>query len=266
MATTIEPEPRSQPNIAIKVTEGLAIAIAPGLGYLLVFVYHLAFSEVLHIPTEFIEVQLRDLLIATVAVGLLLIISMTFADLTRGWLKVDRPGKRRVLRHTIAIVVFGIPLSLMALNKGGWALWLVPLVMLVMTSDILLPIWTKRHTKGFWNKMEADHNLRNTEKPILLQQLSERSGLPIIYMYIFLFALFYLSYTYGVLEAQTKVNYLILPKSHEVVLVIYGDKAIVSPYSGHEFSRTFRIVKLGDSSTDEFRVQPIGPINAESLG
>jgi len=244
----------------------LTIAIAPALGYLVAFLYQVGYSQRLQIPTEFIDVGLRDILVATVGIGLLLLNVMSLVDVSRGWLKIDRPGKRRVFRIVIVVVLFGIPLLLMALTEGGWAFWFVALVVLLLSLDILVPLWTQRHTKGFWNKMEADRDSSATTKQQpLVGQLSDRYGMFVVYIFIAIFVVFFLSYAYGVTRAGSKVNYLTLPSSREVVLAIYSDKAVVAPYSGHRFSRAFRIVKLGDDPTDQFRVQRVGPLKAKSL-
>lgn len=92
---------------------GLTIAIAPGLGYMLAFVYQLGFAKEMHIPMELIQIELRDVLLTTVALFLIVPIAYNAIDQFASFNMPQHPGKRLALGFAIlAVTLIGPPIMI----------------------------------------------------------------------------------------------------------------------------------------------------------
>lgn len=148
---------RNQPGgsvFPITITDGLLVAVAPGFGYLLVFIYKLAYAAKLGIPTEFIEVGLKDTLVATILVALLLINVMNLYDIGRGWFERLHPdGKLLAVQNAVILSMVMLPWILA--SRGSWLELgiFLSLTVLLAAYVYLWPLWSQRKLQGYWNKL-----------------------------------------------------------------------------------------------------------------
>ncbi len=262
MAVELEPTPQRKSLLPVTLSDSLLIAVAPGFGYLLVLVYQLAFADRLGIPRDFIDVSFKDTLVASIMVALLLLNTMNMIDVSRAWFERLHPsGKRHAVRNVILLAVFAVPFILASRGMDLQIQLFLVLVGVMVVRLYLFPLWSERTVPGYWNKLDADTERRHRrQQKSILAQVSRKYQVPASALFGVLFLLFYLTFFGGAIKAAYKTEFLTLPSSHEVVLVIYDDKAIVAPLRDQEFLSSFRIVRLGDDAATQFRLERIGPL------
>lgn len=260
--TQAETETQGAPVSRIKLSDSFLLAVAPGFGYLLVFVYQVGYAQWLGVPTEFIQVGLKDTLVAALLIIFLLLTAINFLDMSRSW-NSDHPARQFAIHHTVAMVVLAGPVLLLGLvGRQFGFLWFLSVPLVLEVDILVLPLWSQRKLDGYWTKISSHHIRQRI--PTTLDRLSEKYRFPITYICLAIIGLIYWAYSLGLYSAVNKEQYLMLPDSREIVLAVYNDKAILASYRGHKVLSSYRIIKLGDDANVRFQLEDIGHLQGES--
>ncbi len=247
-----------------KVSEGLLIAAAPGFGYVLAFVYELGFANAMKIPVDFIRLDLRDILLATVVLGLVLLLLVIAIDFVFGYIKLpERFGTRALFSISVLWVAFVGPQAVIYRHHPMKVLPFALGMALPCALPFLFPLIRHRQLDGYWNRLEDF--LRSAWGPTgrfhpPSRRLRDRYGPAPGILIVGLILLYVNTYLAGDASALDTSTYLVSSSTQEVVLRIYGDRVILVPYHGSHFSTAFRIADLTGAPSQRLEVRHVGPL------
>lgn len=244
-----------QPPQPFRVTEGLLLAAAPGYGYLLAYLYRRGFAERMHIPLEFIQVGLQDLLLTTaVGIFLLFCLGRPMAAIYFRMLKgADTSNQRLVLRAAASWLVLAGSYALIYRRH----LERVTVGVGFATLIVLLSLWS---TWTLPNNTKA-----RPPSADLDDRLFQRFGRSTVLSIFALFFVATVSYALGDAAALDRAEYLVTPSGQEVALAVYGDRAILAPYQGRRFDNKFRVLNLTDTPPTELETRRVGPLRPREI-
>jgi hypothetical protein len=248
-------------------TEGLTIAIAPGLGYILAFVYQLGFADEMHIPVQLIRVELGDLLRATVVLFALVAMSLFFVDVVSQWLRMPvHPAQRDALKVVVVICMSLLPPTIVYRNHLDRVQFLWITVAAFIAFVLLPPVVYPRKVKGYWERARIWHSHGPAPRqPSLSDRFRRIYGSQPLLVLVLVLMIYLNAYAFGSASALDRKEYLTVAQTKEVVLNIYGENAVMAPYNGDAFSNTFRIVNLHDSPDIKLELRRIGPLRPDKV-
>jgi hypothetical protein len=249
-------------------SEGLTIAVAPGLGYLLAFVYQLGFAFEMHIPVQLIRVELGNVLLATL--GLLwaaLLFGGVLVNSLSQWLTLpEHPAQQAVLRLLFVVGLFVLPPCVIFRNHFERVEYVLIVVAIFLAIMLLPPLIYPRGRKGYWERARIWHQTGPTPRqPTMSARFEKKYGPIPTFILLITFLIYLNAYAWGSASALDREDYLTVAQTKEVVLNIYGENAVLAPYNGDTFSNTFRIVSLQDSPDIKLELRRIGPLRPDKV-
>jgi hypothetical protein len=249
-------------------SEGLTIAIAPGLGYLLAFVYQLGFAVEMHIPVELVRVELGNVLLATI--GLLASVLLFWAvpvEFASQWFRLpEHAAKQTITRLGVGVGVFVLPPCIIYRNHLDRVEYISTVVAIFLAIVLLTPVVYPRGVKGYWERARIWHQMGPAPRqPPMSARFEKKYGQKPIFIFLLIFLIYISAYAWGSASALDRKDYLTVAQTKEVVLNIYGENAVLAPFNGDTFSNTFRIVNLHDSPDIKWELRRIGPIRPDEV-
>ncbi len=250
------------------ISEGILIASAPVVAYLLTLSYIGGYAGFFQIPTDFISINLSTLFsvagniafVAMLVYGLFL----TFFLL---WPHTDSP----VLKRALHLFPFGALLWIQLIFFGKrlheWGGTLFVVVLFGMLSFVS-PLVGRSKGLSYTEKLR-EYDRRQSSRPstvadhLIGSPLGRRLGTVALWAWFSLVA----SSSAGRFGAMWKQEFLVPASSPDcVVLISYGENMIVAPFDRKtkEVERSFSILKKGEDPKLLLSWEKVGPLQVKT--
>jgi hypothetical protein len=245
VASRADSEPRPPIGRSDAVLLGAAVAIAPGIGYMVSWFHEVGYNDTFGVPADLIAPQLSDIFIATGGLALLTFVIYFLLHLYVG---LRAPGK------TLGTIEFRIALlsaTALILVLLEYLLRSLPLRIVVLGTWVLsgliyfVPITRSKGT--YRERLEAQ--LRAIGRRSLSSVVFDRIGFRYAIIALAGLGAIELSLLFGVLEADQQTHYLVTTSGPpELVVRIYGDTVILADYdaAAHQVRHRYHVQKLGN--------------------
>ena len=241
------------------MTGGILLAVAPGIGYLIVWIHDFGYANHFHIPAALIAPQIGEVI--TTAIGLAIVIGLAFGLVDSYlYIRQNRVGPVEARLWMLAGVALLFALVLYSAWGAPWdwmatALWAA--IVLFLSVPIVGPA-VLRDRRGNSEPQGSRH------LPLLTAVTRQVGPVPLI-LGVAVLVIMQGAYDLGISDAQGQAVFLVSEVSPpEVVLAIWGDTVVLAPFdnSTHLVSRDFDIVKIGSQPLHLTRM-PIGPLKTQ---
>jgi hypothetical protein len=250
-------------SFTLKLSDGLLIACATGLIYLLAYRYECGYAHWFDIPPDFVVVKLETVLsIASILIGAILIAWLLF-DFLLNIFRIPNVLSINIFNY-LWITIGLIPQFIF--NSGR--LLLIPAFLLVYLAFrfFLWPIWRYRTVKGYIKKIEEDIKKNTYILPMTKTFLNKLTPPQYIILWIAFMALIWI-FNFGIYKAKNKKFFLIKKGEPQmVVLKTYGDIMICCKLSKNtkKISSGFFLIQKSRIPKEEFIPKKIGPLKSPS--
>ncbi|MDT0602187.1 hypothetical protein [Thalassotalea castellviae] len=226
-------------------SESIILAAIPALGYWVAFVYELGYFNYFELPRSFIEIALNSVLLNSLSV----VSGLFFFFIVFDFIRRAMSGVTEALRYIlyrllfVCFLVFGFGLIFdKPIEQIQVLLFIVATP--IIFKDILWPLWSHRHIKGFGNKIAAARK-QDLEFDSVTDKLVEKAGIApfLIVIFIYLFSIF--SYLAGGYQANKQEHFLTSKERPSFILVRkYNDKwlSLKVDVVSQEFHETYELI------------------------
>ena len=249
------------------VTEGIALALLPALGYYFVFQYESGYASYFNYPKELIEIGLPQIVIAAGALWIAaVVIFFIFEAITLAISETHRAFYGSIFR----LLPFAGFILCQLLAYGWSRTWPVLIIfVLIAFIEFVFPVFNQKGKKDYSEKIQADwdkewelRQIKNTLSWQLVSRFGHKTISTVINVIIF--ALFL--HSAGEVAASKQISFFTIPSAADkVILKIYGDKLVCA-----QVDRTTKIIKkevflylMADSDVKSFKLEDIGPLRRE---
>jgi len=257
----------SNPEVPIKsgsaVTEGLLVAIASAVAYLLAFYYEKGFTSYFKIPTHFVGVGIVNIFIViALAISFLLFILPT-ADFIFALLRRLHPVLYPLVSGLLFMSLF-LVMHLYLFGLSNWPLFIVHLVVLfiIVFIALVLPMIAHRKKGKVLERLEEQQNLDRSHVGIF-DVMATKFGRSSVLVIAFSLLSINFAENAGRAQAMKQTEFLVVSTEPEmVVLQIYGDSIICAPFKREtkEVETRFRIMKIAEDSKLALNLEKVGPL------
>lgn len=248
------------------LTEGLLIAAIPIIAYLLRYCYELGFSFAFGIPSEFITIDLPDVLLLSAYLIIIGAAIVVFIGISIPLLRSKNIIWRSIIKSFFWTIILSpwILFSLLSDDKVGLVIAVV-MFLVGQYGLFISPLLTQRRRIGYAAKLEAaEFKLKG-----LMNFLDYIFGWKLKHLIIVVYLLAMSIATIkqvGESLAIRQVEFLVTKSSPEmVVLRVYDDQLICAPFdrTTKEVKRTFSILKIAEDPNLKLSLEKIGPLHVE---
>lgn len=264
--TTAAPNDQQRPAASqrakLLLSEGLIIAAASAGAYLFAFYYEKGYARVFSIPIQLVNVGLVNVLIfAAVIFGLLSFLIMYLNPLLFAF------GVRHARLILLVFLYTCVPIYLY--GWADWKHWLIPVGALLLFAVLIafviyvLPLIVHRKEGDYAARYAAQAEIDQNAPPSPVETLNQRIGFDVAFIFGLLLISTNLASSAGEAEAlQQKLFYVTNTSPEMVVLRIYGDTLIASPFnrSSKEVQKSLHVLKISEGSQLVLIPEEIGPL------
>lgn len=229
----------------------IAIAIIPLIAYGLVFLYEQGYNSVFGLSNDFIEINVQSVLKSLAAMSILLVFVIATVKFYELHTLARKSLQNPFIRLFMSILYF-VFLKLIFANtqeSGAIPAFGIIFITVVLTTDFIMPIFSRWKVKGYLNKVAAaeDHQqviLSKDKTPnILGTYIAKLPGGIATYLFVFLFLIqggFYL----GQSTAMKRNNVYLTNGRKELVVKVLSDKILTAEIKDNKVQRSFKIYPL----------------------
>lgn len=250
------------------ITEGIAIASIPIIGYFLSFIYEVAYARSFGIPQELISLNILNILVSTISTFLFFIVLFVYVE--RISLHITRNPYTYHFTFAfwwffitiINIFIYGIK------NYDKWS-YCFYTFLFILLFDVAWLFLILRNKGGLKDRLlyQYNHEKELYDKGISLPQIIRNITGRQLFQIIQYILLAYLCANWaGEYSSFKKKDFLVLKnKPNIVVLKIYGDTIITAPFSKKTktIRREVTVYKISDKDNLTLVSEKIGPLKLE---
>jgi hypothetical protein len=245
-------------------SEGLLIGLASAGAYLFSFYYEKGYASVFKIPTAFIDVSLRTILLfGAISFGLFLLFFPLADLLVQFSLRNSNPTLRRAISPLIPLIfLLWIEIYLFGIQEwlrwGPFALGLI----IVLIFFFVFPLVVQKGS-NFSDKLKAQEEV-DAKFPGVFTVIGKNFGKEFVILIIALIYGIIISESIGVSEAIRQKEFLITNTNPEmVVLRIYGDNLICAPFDRDSgiVETNFMVLKVPTDTGLKLKLENIGSLH-----
>jgi len=252
---------------------GILVVIGPAIGYGIAFIREWSYCNYFGIPSEFIKLDMTNIIIAVVeGIGLVLIVAFLLY-VYRYYEKRTKEGLGPIKRRLMMIGLLGTMWVYFGIRYSDWIWWVVGLAGVILFTLLLIVfpfiIHSIRHKKfeGFRKKLEEEDKIPWKDAD-LFDDINNRIGFPVYPLIFIVFLLFLAPYLGGSLQASNKQDFLIPSTNpNSVVLKIYGDNLVCAPFDAETniVEKSFFILNVNDEPRPLLELTRIGRLKSPNI-
>lgn len=244
------------------LTESLILAALPVLAYLITFSYQAGYATYFGIPLQIIKINLTTIIISsfTIVTSLTLVYVISNAV----WMFTPK-GNDPVsisIRRVVLVALIGFIIMVPFLpSRFAWVLY-GSSILVILAVEFLFPILTQRSKAQYPEKLAAQNEIEiGAGKHMLWYEIDKRVGRWLITSVIYACIALGVAFGVGMQRAEKNSSYYI-SKNNAVVLSIYDDLAVLSPYDSKTITLSGELYfeKVGEGSTKVLRLEKIGQL------
>jgi len=249
------------------LSDGILIALATLLGYLIAYRYESGYMSFFGVPDDFIEINLIRVLIAGFTIFSVL---LTFIVMIEGLLFLLPKDLGFFTRPLLKLSPFLLAVVISLLTYGlEWRKYIFLLILLIIFSflEFVFPLLSQKEVKGYREKLIAQDKY-DTERisTRFISHFYENVERPTIFIFAIILFVVLFAATFGESKAMRQIDYLTINTSPEAVVIrTYGDKLICLPFDrkSKEFKKRFFVIKIADNVNNvTFSSDRVGPLHA----
>lgn len=247
------------------LSEAILAIIIPIFGYILAYNYENAFCAELKIPQEFIEINLiQGIRVTVILLGLIITIWL-LSEFLHALKLFESVIGRLILRISLVVII-----ACYFIFTTDLPLYAIILIILFPVSLIfqyfVLPLFYRR-LKGYKKKIEYEIN-SDFKKDTLADKLARKIGLNAFLILFFIFSVYFASGLIGGFHAKTRVSFMIIKSSPElVVLRKYSQNFICASFDREKkkIKKNFYLKSVDQIVREGFEivVEDMGPLQLE---
>lgn len=246
------------------LSEAVLLAVAPIAGYQIAFAYHSGYMSAFRLPVGFVTIGLTDVLVATGAVGGLMLTLFWWADIvfiSKAW--IERPLGRAALRLSPMLLLLAVGIYLFGLKWREW-IGIVLFLLVFGFFEFGFPLVTQWKIRGYSNKLAAQEE-SDRQVMSVTDYVAKAVGPNALLLLVIILIVILMSFASGRAAALDQREFLVLHgRPERVVLRIYGDNLVCASWNREEktVGRHLFVYKVGDGSLNSgLRLEEIGPLH-----
>lgn len=261
----------------ITVSETIILAALPIIAYAVVFSFEWGYFSVFKIPLEFASFDLSRVFLALYSIIVIFFLVYLFTDSILSLIS-NQPESIRQRLSVLLIFIVGVLIYFLIYSNVPEILrylWIFAVVLVLPNIIIffLLPLITQKSRKGYLAKLQADDEViidttRRNASSSVLDVISRIMDIRMIFALLLTGVIIFLAYDIGVSSALQQSEFRVVNTSPErVVLWITNDQVICAPFDRvtKQINPSFIVLKLGEDSEIEYRLEKIGPLKVRTL-
>ncbi len=248
------------------LTEGVVIATAPLIGYLMTYSFQWGYVSYFGMPIEFISVDLSQVIRTTIGVMLSFLFLLSLYE----HVPADTAKKNILYYRLLTVAPLYIYLGIyFFIHKTPFATGLFVGAIIALSLSLIVPIFTEKNKKSYKEKLEAYEEkvkLKKKSQGALSFKLYERFGDVNVGLIVNLIIILFFVEVSGEIYASNKKSFLVLTNNpNKIVLNTYNDKVICASLDRQTkiVGPSFTIYEL--SPLLEFTIDKVGPLKSYSL-
>lgn len=255
-------------KIVKDLSDAILITLLSALAYATYFMVQLGYFNYFGVPSDFISISLTNIVGTLVGIFILL----TFIFLLLNGITTLIPDSLNIhiynlLKNYLKLgVYFGLIFILTETNDIIEYI-IIAFYLLCLLSSFIIPIFTQRKIKGYWNKIiESQKKIQTREcyegngKYTITKYLFERAPFIPILILIFIVLSFF-AYNFGTTQARTQKSFTVieLENSNDFVLFgLYNGKLITSELDKDGYLEGVYLKESNDNM--KYLEKEIGPL------
>lgn len=242
----------------LKFSDGVLLAAVPAAGYVIAYLYESGYCRYFNIPPEFIYIDRQVIITSVLAVLAFIALLHPLIDFVRTYFSwVPVPLARVLLRITVAVgIVLGLAVVSRATNLQVAVMCAIVAGPTVI-GNLLLPLIPVGSSGGYIDRVALELS-KSDARASIMSAYEKFAGANLFLGTVLFYLVCVAAYGIGGYSAKSKVRFLTVPDTSEVVLLRSGSSFLVAPY---DFSRGLiqsdvRLIPLDT----KLRVADIGPL------
>ncbi len=248
------------------ISGAVLVAISSLLGYLMAFFYEYGYLSYFHIPTQLIELNLTNILIAAVAtLGMMFLLLTVLNIFSQMGLLNTKTALGRSRNFALMYTAYAVIMVLIYKTAWKQSLWLLIVAAVLLMIEFLWPFIFQKDKKTLEEKFLAQEKIeREVISNDLFSRIIEKIGRSIFQFLFLSLVLLSIAFNMGRSEALNQKSFVLLGlNSNKTVIRIYSQNLIVIEFDreSKRVANSFLLINRDNfSESTPFITEEIGPL------